>query len=82
MLTPVVRVTKQMLGNTTRKNLLYLDQGFWSLAFREKSASWVDEAIERITDLLDLQLLAIPYSFTHISEADLFAPRQVAFHHR
>ena len=44
---PMVRVTKQMLGNTTRKSLLYLDQGFLSLAFRATRAPWVDEAIER-----------------------------------
>ena len=75
MPTPMVRVTKQMLGNTTRKSLLYLDQGFLSLAFRETRAPWVNEAIERITELLDLQLLAVPYSFTHIAEADLFKKR-------
>jgi len=29
-----VHVTKQMLGNQTRKSILYLDQNFLSLAFR------------------------------------------------
>ena len=70
-----VRVTKEMLGNTTRKSLLYLDQSFLSLSFRESRAPWVDEAIGQITELLDLQLLAVPYSSTHIAEADLFKRR-------
>ena len=54
---------------------MYLDQSLLSLAFREKRTAWVDEVIGRITELLDLQLLAVPYSFTHIAEADLFRNR-------
>jgi hypothetical protein len=70
-----VHVTKEMLGNQTRKRLLYLDQNVLSAAAKTKRHPWVDEAVERITELLDLQLLAVPYSSTHIAEADLFKER-------
>jgi hypothetical protein len=65
-----VRLTKQMLGNQTRKSILYLDQNFLS-AVQRGAERWTDEPMAKITELLDLQLLAIPYSFTHIAEADL-----------
>ena len=70
-----MRVTKQMLGNQTKKKLLYLDQNLFSAAAKAKRHAWVDEVLERITELLDLQLLAVPYSSTHIAEADLFKER-------
>lgn len=49
-----MRVTKQMLGNQTRKKLLYLDQNLFSLAAKARRHAWVDEVLERITELLDL----------------------------
>src|ERR1700728_4929476 len=64
-----VRLTKQMLGNQTRKSVLYLDQNFLSAV--QRGERWADEPITKITELMDLQLLAIPYSSTHIGEADL-----------
>lgn len=70
-----MRVTKEMLGNQTRKKLLYLDQSFLSAAAKARRHAWVDEALESITELLDLQLLAVPYSSTHIAEADLSKER-------
>jgi hypothetical protein len=65
-----VRLTKQMLGNQTRKSILYLDQNFLS-AVQRGGERWADEPMAKITELLDLQLLAIPYSSIHIAEADL-----------
>ena len=70
-----MQVTKQMLGIQTRKSILYLDQHVFSLAAREKHDKWVDDSMERITELLDLQLLAVPYSSIHIAEADLHKGR-------
>jgi hypothetical protein len=32
-----MQVTKEMLGNTTRKKLLYLDQHFFSAAAKENA---------------------------------------------
>jgi hypothetical protein len=64
-----VRVTKQMLGNQTRKSILYLDQNFLSAVQRREQ--WADKPVAKITELLSLQLLAIPYSSIHIAEADL-----------
>jgi len=63
-----VRVTKQMLGNQTRKTILYLDQNFLSTVQR---GGWAAAPMTKIMELLDLHLLAIPYSSTHIAEADL-----------
>ena len=63
-------VTKQMLGNQTHKSILYLDQNFLSAVQRGED-HWADRPMAKITELLDLQLLAIPYSHTHICEADL-----------
>ena len=65
-----VRVTKQMLGNQTRKSILYLDQNFFS-AVQRGEERWAAAPMAKITELLDLQLLAIPYSTIHIAEADL-----------
>src|SRR3984885_2791546 len=65
-----VRLTKQMLGNQTRKSILYLDQNFLS-AVQRGGERWADEPMAKITELLGLQLLAIPYSSIHIAEADL-----------
>lgn len=70
-----MEITTQMLDIETRKKLLYLDQSFFSLASKARRHDWVDEAIARITELLDLQLLAIPYSSIHIAEADLYKER-------
>jgi hypothetical protein len=65
-----VRLTKQMLGNQTRKSILYLDQNFLS-AVQRGGERWADEPMAKITESLSLQLLAIPYSSIHIAEADL-----------
>ncbi len=59
-----------MLGNQTRKSILYLDQNFLS-AVQRGGERWADEPMAKITELLGLQLLAIPYSSIHIAEADL-----------
>ena len=56
-----MKITKEMLGIEMRKKILYLDQSFFSLASKERRHAWVDDAIARITELLDLQLLATPY---------------------
>ena len=64
-----VHVTKQMLGNETRKAILYLDQNFLSAV--QRGDQWADMPMKKVKQLLDLQLLAIPYSTTHIDEADL-----------
>jgi hypothetical protein len=78
-----LRVTKEMLGIQTRKNILYLDQHFFSSVYRGKDPRW-DAAMRRITELLDLQLVAVPYSSTHEAEADLWVRRDdlVKFIHR
>lgn len=65
-----MRVTKEMLRNQTLKSILYLDQNFLSSVLRGEER-WPDQAMAKITELLDLQLLAIPYSTIHIDEADL-----------
>jgi len=69
-----VQISKEMLGIQTRKSILYLDQSFWSMAFRKDPKS--DTAMRRITELLDLQLLAAPYSSTHEAETSLWAERR------
>jgi hypothetical protein len=69
-----MRVTKQMLGVQTRKSILYLDQHFFSSLYRDNDPKW-DTAMGRITDLLDLQLVAVPYSSTHEAEANFYARR-------
>jgi hypothetical protein len=67
-----MRVTKQMLGNQTRKSILYLDQNFLSSVHRGGIENeWATALMAKVTRVLDLQLLAIPYSSTHINEADL-----------
>jgi hypothetical protein len=67
-----MRVTKQMLGNQTRKSILYLDQNFLSSVHRGGTENeWATALMAKVSALLDLQLLAIPYSSTHIDEADL-----------
>jgi len=63
-----MRVTKQMLGNQTRKSILYLDQNFLSSVHK---GGWATALMTKVSALRDLQLLAIPYSSTHIDEADL-----------
>jgi hypothetical protein len=66
------RVTKQMLSNQTRKSILYLDQNFLSYVQRGGAENeWATALMANVSALLDLQLLAIPYSSTHIDEADL-----------
>jgi len=69
---PPMEIAKEMLGIETRKKILYLDQFFFSLASKERRHDWVDDALAIITELLDLQLLAIPYSSNHVAEADLY----------
>lgn len=67
-----VRLTKRMLGNTTRKSILYLDQNFLSSVHRGGAEyEWATALMVKVNRVLDLQLLAIPYSSTHIDEADL-----------
>ena len=56
-----------MLGIKTRKKILYLDQNFLSTAFR-KDPKW-NGPLRRMEELLDLQLLAVPYSPTHEKES-------------
>jgi hypothetical protein len=62
-----------MLGIQTRKSILYLDQNLLSMAFREDPQS--DQAMRRIKELLDLQLLAVPYSSTHEDETHFWVER-------
>jgi hypothetical protein len=62
-----------MLGIQTRKSILYLDQNFLSMAFRKDPKS--DTAMRRIKELLDLQLLAVPYSSTHEEETHFWVKR-------
>src|ERR1039458_5742563 len=70
-----MRVTKQMLGNQTRKSILYLDQNFLSSVQRGGIENECATALmAKVTRVLDLQLLAIPYSSTHIDESDLNGP--------
>ena len=71
-----MRVTNEMLGIETRKRILYLDQNFWSMAFRSnpKNSKW-NSAMQRIEGLLELQLLAVPYSSTHENETHLWTGR-------
>jgi hypothetical protein len=69
-----VRVTKEMLGIQTRKSILYLDQHFFSSVYRGNDPKW-GTAMQRITELLDLQLVAVPYSSTHEAEADFYTQR-------
>ena len=57
-----------MLGNKTRKSILYLDQNFFSSVHRGDK-TWAD-AMAKVNEILDLQLLTIPYSRTHENEAD------------
>jgi len=63
-----------MLGIQTRKSILYLDQHFFSSVYRGNDPQW-DTAMRRITELLDLQLVAVPYSSTHEAEADFYTRR-------
>lgn len=69
-----VRITKEMLGIQTRKNILYLDHNFFSSVYRGNAPQW-NTAMQRITELLDLQLVSIPYSSTHEAEADFYTRR-------
>lgn len=69
-----VQVTKEMLGIQTRKSILYLDQHFFSSVYRGNDPQW-DTAMRRITELLDLQLVAVPYSSTHEAEAAFYTRR-------
>lgn len=69
-----VQITKEMLGIQTRKSLLYLDQNFLSSAYSGKDPRW-DAAMRRINELLDLQLLAVPYSSTHEEETQFLGER-------
>jgi hypothetical protein len=69
-----VRVTKEMLGIQTRKSILYLDHNLFSSVHRGNDSQW-DTAMQRITELLDLQLVSVPYSPTHEAEADFYTRR-------
>jgi hypothetical protein len=63
-----------MLGIQTRKSILYLDHNFFSSVYRGNNQQW-GTAMQRITELLDLQLVAVPYSSTHEAEADFYTRR-------
>jgi hypothetical protein len=63
-----------MLSIRTRKSILYLDQHFFSSVYRGNDPQW-DTAMRRITELIDLQLVAVPYSSTHESEAAFYTRR-------
>jgi hypothetical protein len=63
-----------MLGIQTRKSILYLDQQFFSSVYRGNDPRW-DTAMQRVTELLDLQLVAVPYSSTHEAEAGFYSQR-------
>lgn len=52
---------------TLKKRVLYLDQFFFSHAFRGREPRFVDAA-ERIERLVSLQLLAVPFSSIHEDE--------------
>ncbi len=74
---PILRsvlVTKESLGIQTRKSILYLDQHFFSSVYKGKDSRW-GTAMQRITELLDLQLVAVPYSSTHETETDFWKHR-------
>jgi len=51
----------------TRKKLLYLDQFFFSSAFRERDPRFT-RAAQRIRDVSALQLLSVPFSSIHEDE--------------
>ena len=77
-----MRVTKQMLGNQTRKSILYLDQNFLSSVHRGGIENeWATALMAKVTRILDLQLLANPYFSTHIDESDLNGPYRDALVH-
>lgn len=51
----------------TRKKILYLDQFFFSSAFRERDPRFI-KAAQRIREISALQLLAVPFSSIHEDE--------------
>jgi hypothetical protein len=51
----------------TRKRILYLDQFFFSSAFRDRDPRFI-RAAQRIRDISALQLLAVPFSSIHEDE--------------
>src|SRR5260370_2517734 len=70
-----VRVTKESLGVQTRKSILYPDQHFFSSVFKGKDPRW-STAMQRITEFLDFQLLAVPHPSTHEPQTDLYTRRR------
>ena len=56
-----IHITKEGLGIKTRKRILYLDQNFFSSLYRGGNPQW-KSAMERITELLDLQLVAMKWT--------------------
>ncbi len=69
-----MHVTNEMLDIKTRKRILYLDQNFFSSLYRAKNQQW-GATMRQITELLDLQLVAVPYSSTHEAEANVWSER-------
>ena len=67
-------LTKEMLGIQTSKSILYPDHHFFSSVYRGNDPRF-NEAMRRIKELLDLQLVAMPYSPTHEAEADFYTRR-------
>lgn len=55
----------------TRKKIVYLDQFFFSHAFRDRDQRFI-QAAERIRQVAALQLLAVPYSSIHEDETHLW----------
>lgn len=61
-----------------RKALLYLDQFFFSGAFRGRDSRFVDAAL-RVRELADRQLLVSPYSSVHSDETHQWERRDELF---
>lgn len=58
-----------------RKSILYLDQFFFSTAFRQGDERFVDAA-KRIGEAAHLQLLTTPYSSLHEEETEMWKSRE------
>jgi len=58
-----------------KKEIIYLDQFFFSLAFREQKKEFVDAA-KKITDMVARQLIVCPYSSVHRDETKLWRHEQ------
>ena len=61
-----------------KKKILYLDQFFFSHAFRGRDQRFIDAA-KRISRMAALQLLVVPYSSIHEDETHQWAERDALF---